>query len=315
MAFAGTGKIWMDGTFVDWKDANIHIASHVIHYASGVFEGARCYKTVNGPACFRLAPHMRRLLESAKVYRMDPGFTQEQLSDAVVETIRVNNLDACYIRPLIYRGYESLGVYGGNCPTRTAIMVWEWGAYFSQEALENGLDVKVSTWNRLAPNTLPAMAKCVANYANSQLIAMEARLEGYAEGLALDTEGNLSEGSGQNLFLVRDGIIYTPPIGSSVLSGITRDSAMTIARDLGYEVREQVLPREMLYLADEVFFAGTAVEITPIRSVDRITVGAGTRGPVTAAIQKRFMDIVAGTAPDTHNWLTPVNTPAAVGAR
>ena len=315
MAFAGTGKIWMDGTFVDWKDANIHIASHVIHYASGVFEGARCYKTVNGPACFRLAPHMRRLLESAKVYRMDPGFTQEQLTNAVLETIRVNALDACYIRPLIYRGYDSLGVYGASCPTQTAIMVWEWGAYFTQEALENGLDVKVSTWNRLAPNTLPAMAKCVANYANSQLIAMEARLEGYAEGLALDTEGNLSEGSGQNLFLVRDGVIYTPPIGSSVLSGITRDSAMTIARDLGYEVREQVLPREMLYLADEVFFAGTAVEITPIRSVDRITVGAGTRGPVTGAIQKRFMDIVAGTAPDTHNWLTPVNAPTAVGAR
>jgi branched-chain amino acid aminotransferase len=311
MAFPGTGKIWMNGTFVDWNDANIHIASHVIHYGSGVFEGARCYKTINGPACFRLDPHMRRLLESAKVYRMDPGFTQRQLTNAVLDTIRINNLEACYIRPLIYRGYDSLGVYADECPINTAILVWEWGTYFTQEALENGLDVKISTWNRLAPNTLPAMAKCVANYANSQLIAMEARLEGYAEGLALDTQGNLSEGSGQNVFLVRDDVIVTPPIGSSVLSGITRDSAMSIAKDLGYEVREQIVPREMLYLADEVFFVGTAVEVTPVRSVDRITVGTGRRGPITTAIQKRFMEIVAGTAPDTHNWLTPIHEPAA----
>ncbi len=315
MAFPGTGKIWMNGTFVDWKDANIHIASHVIHYGSGVFEGARCYKTVNGPAVFRLDEHVRRLLESAKVYRMDPAFTRQQLVDAVLETVRINKFESCYIRPLIWRGYDSLGVYAMTCPIETAIIAWEWGAYFSQDALENGLDVKVSTWNRLAPNTLPAMAKCVANYANSQLIAMEARLEGYAEGLALDVQGNISEGSGQNLFLVRDGVIYTPPIGSSVLWGITRDSAMTIAKDLGYEVREQVLPREMLYVADEVFFVGTAVEVTPIRTVDRITVGAGTRGPITAAIQQRFMEIVAGTAPDTHHWLTPVTVPAAAGAR
>lgn len=315
MAFPGTGKIWMNGTFVDWKDANIHIASHVVHYGSGVFEGARCYKTVNGPAIFRLEPHMQRLIESARIYRMDPGYTRQQLSDAVIETIRANNFDHCYIRPLIFRGYDSLGVYPMNCPVNTAIIVWEWGTYFSEEALETGLSVKVSTWNRLAPNTLPAMAKCVANYANSQLINMEAKLEGYDEGLALDTQGNLSEGSGMNLFLIKDGVIFTPPIGSSVLRGITRDSVITIAKDLGYQVVEQVLPREMLYVADEVFLVGTAAEVSPVRSVDKITVGAGRRGPITGALQKRFTEIVTGVAPDTHNWLTPVSVPAVAGAR
>ncbi len=306
MAFPGTGKIWMNGTFVEWKDANIHIASHVIHYASGVFEGARCYATPSGPAIFRLQPHMRRLVESARVYRMESAFSQAQLSDAVIETIQINGFKHCYIRPLIYRGYDSLGVYGGNCPTDTAILVWEWGAYFSADALDQGIDVKVSTWGRLAPNTLPAMAKCVANYANSQLIAMEARLDGYAEGIALDQTGNISEGSGQNIFLVRDGVVLTPPIGSSVLSGITRDSVITIAHDLGYEVREQVLPREMLYLCDEAFFVGTAAEVSPIRSIDRIAVGQGKRGPITKAIQDRFTAIVTGAAPDVHGWLTPV---------
>jgi branched-chain amino acid aminotransferase len=309
MAFPGTGKIWLNGSLVDWKDANIHLASHVIHYGSGVFEGARCYDTVNGPACFRLDPHMRRLIDSARIYRMEPAFTQAQLTSAVLDTIRANGFSHCYIRPLVYRGYDSLGVFAEECPIEVAILVWEWGTYFSQEALEEGLDVKISTWARLAPNTLPAMAKCVANYANSQLIAMEARIDGYAEGLALDTEGNVSEGSGQNLFLVRDGIIHTPPIGSSVLAGITRDSVIAIAGDLGFQVREQVLPREMLYLADEVFFVGTAVEVTPIRSVDRIKVGRGSRGPITKAIQQRFQDIVTGKAPDTHGWLTPVNLP------
>jgi branched-chain amino acid aminotransferase len=319
MAFPGTGKIWLNGSLVDWKDANIHLASHVIHYGSGVFEGARCYDTVNGPACFRLDPHMRRLIDSARIYRMEPAFTQAQLTSAVLETIRANGFSHCYIRPLIYRGYDSLGVFAEACPIEVAILVWEWGTYFSQEALEEGLDIKISTWARLAPNTLPAMAKCVANYANSQLIAMEARLDGYADGIALDTEGNVSEGSGQNLFLVRDGLIHTPPIGSSVLAGITRDSVIAIAEDLGLDVREQVLPREMLYLADEVFFVGTAVEVTPIRSVDRIKVGRGSRGPITKAIQQRFQDIVTGKAPDTHGWLTPVNLPeseaAAVTAR
>ena len=312
MAFPGTGKIWMNGSFVDWGDARIHVASHVIHYGSAVFEGARCYQTAQGPACFRLEPHMRRLIDSARVYRMDPPYTEQQLTDAVLDTIRVNGFNHCYIRPLIYRGYDSLGVFAAACPIDVAVLVWEWGTYFTKEALEQGLDVKVSTWARMAPNTLPAMAKCVANYANSQLIAMEARLEGYAEGIALDTNGTISEGSGQNVFVVRNGIIYTPPLASSVLWGITRDSAMTIARDLGFEVREEVLPRELLYLADEVFFVGTAVEITPIRSVDKIKVGRGSRGPITAAIQQRFQDLVSGRAPDTHGWLTYVNSSAAV---
>ena len=305
MAFPGTGKIWMNGKFVDWKDANIHVASHVVHYGSGVFEGARCYETKRGPACFRLDAHMRRLIDSARIYRMDKDlkFDQATLTEAVIDLIKVNKFKACYIRPLIYRGYSQLGVNPEGCPVDVAIMLWEWGAYFSKEAFEVGLDVKVSTWARIAPNTLPGMAKSVANYANSQLIKMEAVAEGYSEGIGLDTQGNLSEGSGQNIFLVRDGVIHTPPVGSSILSGITRDSVMTIARDLGFEVREQVLPREMLYVADEVFFAGTAVEVTPIKSVDRITVGAGRRGPVTQAVQERFFDIVKGDAPDTHGWL------------
>ena len=307
MAFAETGKIWMNGTLVDWREAKIHIASHVIHYGSGVFEGARCYDTLQGPACFRLDAHMRRLVDSARIYRMDLPYDQRALTEATLDLIRVNGFKACYIRPLVYRGYHSLGVNPHPCPVDVAIMLWEWGAYFSQEALEEGLDVKISTWARNAPNTTPAMAKSVANYANAQLIKMEAIADGYAEGIALDTQGNLSEGSGQNLFMVREGIIYTPPIGSSVLWGITRDSVITLARDLGFEVREQTLPRETLYMADEVFFVGTAVEVTPIRSVDRVTVGRGRRGPVTEAIQQRFFQIVKGEAPDTHGWLQPVH--------
>jgi branched-chain amino acid aminotransferase len=262
MAFPGTGKIWMNGKFVDWADAQIHIASHVIHYGSGVFEGARCYDTVNGPACFRLDAHMRRLLDSARIYRMESPYDQATLSQATLELIRMNGFKACYIRPLVYRGYDSLGVNPFPCPVDVAILLWDWGAYFTKEAIEEGLNVKVSTWSRNAPNTMPAMAKSVANYANSQLIKMEAILDGYDEGIALDVEGNLSEGSGQNLFIVRDGVINTPPVGASILSGITRDSVVTIARELGFEVREQVLPREMLYVADEVFFVGTAVEVT-----------------------------------------------------
>jgi branched-chain amino acid aminotransferase len=310
MAFPGTGKIWMNGSLVDWKDARIHIGSHIVHYGSGVFEGARCYDTVSGPACFRLDAHIRRLLDSARIYRMEPTYDAQELTDAIHETINANGFRACYIRPIVYRGYDSLGVNPLPCPVDTAIMVWEWGAYFTKEAIEEGLDVKISTWARNAPNTTPAMAKSVANYANAQLIKMEAIAEGYAEGIALDTSGNLSEGSGQNIFIVRDGIIYTPPVGNSVLWGITRDSVMTIAREMGFEVREQTLPRETLYIADEVFFVGTAVEVTPIRSVDRVKVGRGRRGPVTEAIQQRFFQIVKGEAPDTHGWLQPVQTPA-----
>lgn len=312
MAFPGTGKIWMNGSLVDWNDARIHVASHVVHYGSGVFEGARCYDTVRGPAVFRLDAHMRRLMDSARIYRMESPYDQAVLEHAVLDLIALNGFRACYIRPLIYRGYDSLGVNPLPCPVDVAIMLWEWPAYFTKEAVEEGLDVKISTWARLAPNTLPAMAKSVANYANSQLIKMEAIADGYAEGIALDASGNLSEGSGQNIFLVRDGIIHTPPIGSSVLAGITRDSVIAIARDLGFEVREQVLPREFLYVADEVFFVGTAVEVTPIRSVDKIKVGKGRRGPVTEAIQQHFFALVRGDAPDTHGWLCPLSsvTPA-----
>lgn len=310
MAFPGTGKIWMNGSLVDWKDATIHIGSHIVHYGSGVFEGARCYDTLSGPACFRLDAHVRRLLDSARIYRMEPKYDAATLADAIFETINANGFRACYIRPLIYRGYDSLGVNPFPCGIDVAIMVWQWGAYFTKEAIEEGLDVKIATWARNAPNTTPGMAKSVANYANAQLIKMEAIADGYAEGIALDIYGNLSEGSGQNVFIVRDGVIYTPPIGNSVLWGITRDSVITIARDLGFTVREETLPRETLYIADEVFFVGTAVEVTPIRSVDRVKVGPGRRGPITAAIQQRFFQIVKGEAPDPYGWLQPVHAPA-----
>jgi branched-chain amino acid aminotransferase len=313
MAVPGTGKIWMNGSLVDWADANIHIASHVVHYGSGVFEGARCYDTATGPACFRLDAHMRRLLDSARIYRMDVPYDQQTLTDAVISLIQVNGLRACYIRPLIYRGYDSLGVHPLNCPVDVAILVWEWPSYFSKEAVEEGIDVKISTWARNAPNTTPTMAKSVANYANAQLIKMEATADGYTEGIALDVYGNISEGSGQNVFVVRDGIIYTPPFGNSVLHGLTRDCVITLAGDLGFEIREQTLPREMLYLADEVFFVGTAVEVTPIRSVDRIAIGSGRRGPITEALQQRFFQIVRGDAPDTHNWLQAVPAVASPG--
>jgi branched-chain amino acid aminotransferase len=310
MAFPGTGTIWMNGKLVDWKDATIHVGSHIVHYGSGVFEGARCYDTLNGPACFRLDAHIRRLMDSARIYRMESPYDAQAITEAILDLIQANKFRACYIRPLIYRGYDSLGVNPLPCPVDVAIMLWEWGAYFTKEAIEEGLDVKISTWARNAPNTTPAMAKSVANYANAQLIKMEALADGYAEAIALDTSGNLSEGSGQNIFIVRDGVIYTPPIGNSVLWGITRDSVMTLARDAGFDVREQTLPRETLYIADEVFFVGTAVEVTPIRSVDRVKVGRGRRGPVTEALQQRFFAIVKGEAPDTHGWLQFVNTPA-----
>jgi branched-chain amino acid aminotransferase len=306
MAFPGTGRIWMNGALVDWKDATIHVASHVVHYASAMFEGARCYATPKGSACFRLDTHMRRLQHSTKIYRMEYPLDLAGWQNAVLETIRANEMKACYIRPIVYRGYESLGVNPRTCPVDAAILLWEWGTYLGREALEEGVDVKIASWSRMAPNTLPAMAKSAANYANSALIKMEAITDGYAEGIALDVSGNVSEGSGQNIFLVRDGIIYTPPIGSSILGGVTRDSVMTLARDLGYTVNESVIPREALYTADEVFVVGTAAEVTPIRSIDRIAVGAGRRGPVTEALQRAFFDVVNGEVPDTHGWLTYV---------
>jgi branched-chain amino acid aminotransferase len=306
MSFSGSGKIWMNGSLVEWADARIHIASHVIHYGSGVFEGARCYATPRGSACFRLDAHMRRLYDSAKIYRMEPQVSQDALTEAVLETIRANDLKACYIRPLVYRGYHALGVNPFPCPVDAAILTWEWGAYLGQDALEIGVDVRVSSWTRAAANTFPSLAKSTANYANSQLIKMEALTEGYTEGIALDTHGQLSEGSGQNLFLVRDGALFTPPATAAILPGITRNSVITLARDLGFEVREENLPRELLYIADEAFFVGTAVEITPIKSVDKIAVGDGRRGPITEALQRAFFDVINGDAPDRHGWLTYV---------
>ena len=306
MAFSGTGKIWMNGSLVDWADAKIHIASHVIHYGSGVFEGIRCYDTPKGSAIFRLDKHMKRLFDSARIYRMDAELDQAGLTSAVLETIRANEQKACYIRPIIYRGYNALGVNPFPCPVDAAVLTWEWGAYLGNDALSNGVDVRIASWSRSAPNTFPTLAKTSANYANSQLIKMEAIVEGYSEGIALDTFGYLSEGSGQNLFVVREGCIYTPPLTASILPGITRNSVVTIARDLGYKVREEMLPRELLYICDEAFFAGTAVEITPIRSVDKVQIGSGTRGPITAALQQEFFNIIKGEVPDRHNWLTYV---------
>lgn len=305
-AFSGSGKIWMNGAMVEWADAKIHVASHVIHYGSAVFEGARCYATPRGSACFRLDTHMRRLYDSAKIYRMEPQVPVDVLTNAVLDTIRANELKACYIRPIVYRGYEALGVNPFPCPVDAAILTWEWGAYLGQDALEDGVDVRMSSWMRAAPNTFPTLAKTSANYANSQLIKMEAVVEGYTEGIALDTFGNLSEGSGQNLFLVREGVLYTPPVTAAILPGITRHSVITLARDLGFEVREDNLPRELLYIADEAFFVGTAVEITPIRSVDKINVANGRRGPITEALQRAFFDVINGEAPDRHGWLTYV---------
>ena len=310
MAFDRTAKVWINGKIVDWTDANIHIASHVIHYGSAVFEGARCYKTPTGSAFFRLDAHIRRLYDSARIYRMEYGMDRETFTAGVVDVVKANGLEACYIRPLIYRGYNELGVNPLNCPVDAAILIWHWGAYLGPEALEKGVDVCVSSWARSAPNTFPAMAKSAANYANSALIKMEAMLGGFAEGIALDPQGHVSEGSGQNLFLVRDDVIYTPPVSASVLPGITRDSVITLAQDLGYAVKEQDLPREMLYIADELFFTGTAAEITPIRAVDRIQIGPGRRGPVTTRLQNAFFDYVNGAVPDRHGWLMPVSIPS-----
>ena len=317
MSFSGTGKVWMNGKIVDWNDANIHIATHVIHYGSAVFEGARCYKTPKGSMFFRLGAHMRRLYDSARIYRMDYEMDCETLTRGVIDTVIANGLEACYIRPLIYRGYHTLGVNPLPCPVEAAILVWEWGAYLGPEALEKGVDVRVSSWTRSAPNTFPAMAKTSANYANSALIKMEAVLDGYSEGIALNPDGLLSEGSGQNLFVVRDDVVYTPPLPASVLPGITRDTIITLATDQGMTVREQDMPREFLYVADEVFFCGTAAEITPIRSVDKIQIGAGRRGPITTTLQTAFFDYINGVVPDRHAWLTPVQVkkPAAVAAR
>ncbi len=309
-----TSKIWHNGKFIRWEDATVHVLSHTLHYGSSVFEGVRCYSTPAGPAIFRAKEHIRRMEDSARVYRMELPFSREALVEAMAELVRVNHMDSCYIRPIAFRGYGEMGVLPLHNPVEVYIACWEWGKYLGPEALAEGVDVCVSSWTRLAPNTLPAMAKASANYMNSQLIKMEAVTNGYAEGIALDAAGYVSEGSGENIFLIRDGRIYTPPLGTSALPGITRDTVICLAGDLGIKVIEQAIPREMLYLAYELFFTGTAADITPLRSVDRIKVGSGRRGPVTERLQREFFAIIRGEKEDRRGWLLPVNAvrPVAV---
>ncbi len=309
-----TEKIWHNGQFIPWNDARIHVLSHVVSYGSSIFEGIRCYATPSGPSIFRLREHVRRMLDSSKIYRMEVPFTADQLCAALCDLVRVNKMNACYLRPIVMRGYGNMGVYGGQNPVDVFLACWEWGRYLGEEALAQGVDVCVSSWNRMAPNTLPAMAKSGANYMNSQLIKMEAMANGYDEGIALDPAGYVSEGSGENIYVVRDGKMLTPPLGASVLPGITRATVFQLAEDLGIPLQEALIPREMLYIADEVFFSGTAAEITPIRSVDRIPVGGGKRGPVAERLQKEFFAIIEGSKPDRHQWLTAVSAPQPVGA-
>jgi branched-chain amino acid aminotransferase len=310
-----TEKIWHNGRLIAWDDAKIHVLSHVVSYGSSVFEGVRCYETEQGPALFRAQDHARRLLDSGKIYRMEIPYSIDQLTTAMIEIIRENKLRACYVRPIALRGYGDVGVLPTNNPVETYMACFPWGRYLGEEALNDGVDVCISSWNRIAPNTLPALAKAGANYMNSQLIRMEAAINGYAEGIALDEAGYVSEGSGENIFVVRDGKVLTPPLGASVLPGITRDTAVKIAGQLGIPVVETIIPRELLYIADELFFTGTAAEVTPIRSVDRIKVGKGHRGPITEKIQRRFFEIVDGAAKDEFHWLTPVaGVPEPVGA-
>lgn len=308
-----TQQIWRNGHFIPWEEATIHVLSHVVSYGTSVFEGIRCYATPGGPAIFRLHEHVRRLADSAKIYRMEIGYSREQLAEAMQELVRVNNMESCYIRPIVIRGYGDVGVNPLKNPVDVYLACWLWGKYLGEEALAEGVDVCVSSWKRIAPNTLPALAKAGANYMNSQLIKMEAVLNGFSEGIALDEAGYVSEGSGENIFVVRDGRLHTPPLGASVLPGITRDSVLQLARDLDIPVVETIIPREMLYIADEVFFTGTAAEITPIRSIDRISIGPGHRGPVTERLQKEFFAIVNGTAADRFGWLSPVYARQPVG--
>jgi branched-chain amino acid aminotransferase len=305
MAIQKTEKIWHNGHMIPWEQANVHVMSHVINYGSAVFEGIRCYAQPKGPAIFRAQEHMQRLLDSAKIYRMDVEYARDELVSAMLELVKENRTWPCYIRPLVMRGYGEVGVNPLNSPVDVYIVNYPWGKYLGHGA-DEGVDVCVSSWTRIAPNTLPAMAKSAANYMNSQLIKMEAILNGYVEGIALDAAGYVSEGSGENLFLVRQGTLYTAPLGNSVLPGITRDSVIRLAKDLRITVVEQPIPREMLYISDEVFFTGTAAEITPIRSVDKISVGKGVMGPVTRAIHTEFFGMINGTEPDRYHWFTPV---------
>ncbi len=299
-------KIWFNGKLIPWHEAKIHVLSHVVHYGSSVFEGIRCYNTRKGPAVFRLQDHLNRLFDSAKIYRMEIPYTRQELAAASLETIRVNQLKGCYIRPVVFRGYGSRGVNPLDCPIDTAIAVWEWGQYLGPEALEKGVSVCTSSWNRMAPNTFPFLAKAGGNYLNSQLVKMEAKLNGYDEGVVLGTDGMVSEGSGENLFAIRNEIIYTPSSHFSILPGITRHTVITLAEELGRRVERRAIPREFLYIADEVFFTGTAAEITPVRAIDQIAIGTGKCGPITRQLQQAFFKVVNAEVEDCHGWLTPV---------
>jgi branched-chain amino acid aminotransferase len=297
--------IWYNGKLVAWKDATVHVLAHALHYGSTVFEGVRAYATAKGPVIFRLQDHTRRLFDSAKIYRMEIPYTPEQINAAIKQVIVSNQLNkGAYIRPFAFRSYGEIGVAPKiSPPIDTVIAAFEWGAYLGADGLENGIDVCVSSWQRLAPNTIPALGKAAGNYLSSQLISMEAKRLGFAEGIGLSTNGDVSEGAGENLFLIRDGVIHTPAVANSILQGITRDTVMKLARAHGFEVREQAIPRELLYLADEMFLTGTAAEVTPVRSVDRIVIGAGKRGPITETIQAAFFGLFTGKTPDTHGWL------------
>jgi branched-chain amino acid aminotransferase len=309
MPIQPTEKIWRNGQLIPWEQANIHVMSHVVHYGSSVFEGIRCYGQPSGAAIFRLPEHMQRLLDSGKIYRMVLPYTLDELCAAVVDVVENNGVAPCYIRPIALRGYGEIGVNPAGSPIDVYIANFPWGKYVAGG--HGGADVCISSWNRLAPNTMPALAKAGANYMNSQLIRMEADINGYSEGIGLDVNGLVSEGSGENIFVIRNGVIYTPPLANSALSGITRDSVMTIARHLGLPVVEQSLPRELLYIADEVFFTGTAAEVAPIRSIDRIVIGDGTPGPISKQIADEFFGIANGLKPDRFGWLTPVKVDAA----
>ena len=298
--------IWRNGEFINWEDATVHITAHAIHYGSSVFEGIRAYETPDGPAVFRLQPHTQRLVTGCKVARIEQPYTAEELDDVIVELINKNGHDACYIRPVVFRGAGPLGLEGRKNPTDVCILTMEWGRYLGSEALDNGVDVQVSSWRRIAPDTFASLAKIGGQYVNSQFITMEAKDNGFTEGIALDMNGYISEGAGENIFLISDNVVYTPGNWASILMGITRDTVLTLLQDLGYEIRFEAIAREMLYMADEIFFTGTAAEITPVRSVDRLAVGSGKPGPITKAVQQEFFAITSGEKPDRHGWLTHV---------
>ena len=299
-------KVWFNGELVEWRNATVHVMTHALHYGAAQFEGIRCYGTPQGSFVFRLKEHVRRLFNSCKLYRIPVPYTPDQIEAAILDLIRTNGYKACYIRPVVFRGTGAFGVNPMDNAVETAICTWEWGSYLGEDALEKGVSVQISTWNRFAPNTMPALAKCAANYANGQLIKMEALLNGYDEGIALDVNGYVSEGSGENIFVVKDGVVYTPPLSSSVLPGITRDSVIALIEKGGYPLRYDVLSREFLYLADEVFFTGTAAEITPVARIDQIPVGEGKRGPIARNLQDRFFAVINGEMEDEWGWLTPV---------